>query len=113
MEHGSNTDKKKKNDCLLSYPCLIRVPSVAIQNFGIVTRSPPFIADWCAQIPTIVQFADVAASGSGGRSPRIALSHACTRCGGGPPWPPPWTNDRGSAAWIAAGWGNFRVGSGR
>jgi len=37
------------------------------QNVGIATRSPPFMADWWAQMPTIVQLADVAASGRAGR----------------------------------------------
>ncbi len=33
------------------------------QNRGISIFSPPFSADWCAQMPTIVQFTDVSASG--------------------------------------------------
>ena len=64
------------------------------QNVGIATRSPPFMADSWAQRPTMVQLAEVSASGRAGRSPRIALSKAWTRCGCEPPWPPPWRNDR-------------------
>src|SRR5262249_13061415 len=60
------------------------------QNTGITTCAPFFSADSWAQRPTIVQFAEVSASGSGGRSPRMALSQAWTKCGCEPPWPPPW-----------------------
>src|SRR5687768_13670543 len=35
-----------------------------LQKLGIRTFSPPLSADWCAQIPTIVQLTDVSASGS-------------------------------------------------
>ena len=39
-------------------------------------RFPPFIADSWAQSPTMVQLADVAASGRAGRSPLSALKNA-------------------------------------
>ncbi len=45
-----------------------RAPKKA-QNVGMSTRFPPFIADSCAQSPTMVQLADVTASGRGGRVP--------------------------------------------
>ena len=35
------------------------------QNLGIITRSPPFMADWWAQMPARVQFTEVSASGNG------------------------------------------------
>ncbi len=60
-----------------------------IQNTGMSTRFPPFIADSWAQRPTMVQLADVAASGRAGRSPASELKKAWTRCGCEPPWPPP------------------------
>src|SRR5205823_9277414 len=82
------------------------------QKVGSTTRSPPFIADWWAQIPTIVQFADVAASGSAGLSPRTAIKKLCARCGCEPPCPPPCKKDRCSASWIVAGCVNLRIGSG-
>ena len=37
----------------------------AVQNAGIGTRSPPFMADWWAQMPTIVQLAEVGGVGQG------------------------------------------------
>src|SRR4051812_21828600 len=64
-------------------------PARRVQNVGIVTFSPFFNADSWAQRPTIVQLAEVSASGSAGRSPRTALIQAWTRCGCEPPWPPP------------------------
>jgi hypothetical protein len=87
-------------------------PLSAVHNSGMSTRLPPFIADSWAHRPTIVQFAEVAASGRAGRSPLTALKNACTKCGCDPPWPPPWRNDKCSASWIAAGWVNLRIGSG-
>ncbi len=66
--------------------------------------SPPFMADSWAQSPTMVQLAEVAASGRAGRSPLTALKKAWTRCGCEPPWPPPWRNERCSASWMADGW---------
>lgn len=40
------------------------------------TFSPSFSADSCAQSPTMVQLAEVAASGKAGRSPLTALKKA-------------------------------------
>jgi hypothetical protein len=68
--------------------------SAARQKVGIETRFPPFVADSWAQSPTMVQLAEVSASGSAGRSPRTALRNAWTRCGCEPPCPPPWVNER-------------------
>src|SRR5262245_16203201 len=85
---------------------------IVAQYVGMVTRSPPFNADWWAQMPTMALLALVGASRKGGRPPRIALRNACARCGCEPPWPPPWTNDRCSASWIAAGCVNFWIDSG-
>ena len=70
--------------------CRARIARVAIdparvQNTGMSTRFPPFIADSWAQRPTMVQLADVSASGRGGRSPLRALRKAWTRCGCEPP----------------------------
>ncbi len=42
------------------------------QNVGMTIFSPPFMADSWAQSPTMVQLAEVAASGSAGRSPLTA-----------------------------------------
>jgi hypothetical protein len=64
------------------------------QNVGMTTRWPPFMADSWAHRPTMVQLAEVAASGNAGRSPLTALKNACTRWGCEPPWPPPWVNER-------------------
>jgi hypothetical protein len=46
------------------------------QKTGMSTRLPPLIADSWAQSPTMVQFAEVAASGRGGRAPLTALKKA-------------------------------------
>lgn len=72
------------------------------QKVGISTLLPPFIADSWAQRPTIVQLAEVSASGSAGRSPRTALRNAWTRCGCDPPCPPPWVNERccSPSSWL-------------
>ena len=58
-----------------------RLPPIAraVQNVGMTIFSPPFIADSWAHSPTMVQFADVAASGMAGRSPLTADKKACTR----------------------------------
>ena len=64
-------------------------------------RFPPFMADSWAQSPTMVQLAEVAASGRAGRSPLTAIRKAWTRCGCEPPWPPPWRNERCSASCMA------------
>lgn len=56
---------------------------------GSWTRSPPFRADSCAQMPTQVQLALVTALGQGSRSSRSALANSFTRCGCDPPCPPP------------------------
>ena len=58
-------------------------------NAGRVTLCPPFSADWCAQMPTQVQLAAVAALGHGSRSSTRAEANSCTMCGWEPPWPPP------------------------
>ena len=49
------------------------------QNVGITICSPPLRADSWAQSPTMVQLAEVSASGRAGRSPRTALRNAWTR----------------------------------
>lgn len=56
---------------------------------GSRTISPPFMADWCAQMPTHVQLALVTAFGRGSRSVASAATNSLTRCGCEPPWPPP------------------------
>jgi hypothetical protein len=68
------------------------------QKVGMTIFSPPFMADSCAQSPTMVQLAEVSASGIAGLSPFTADKNACTRCGCDPPWPPPCKNERWSAS---------------
>ena len=57
--------------------CAARALDAVRQNLGITTFSPLFIADSCAQMPTIVQLTEVSASGIGGRSPRQASRKLC------------------------------------
>src|SRR4051812_27100807 len=49
-------------------------------NAGSLTISPPFRADWWAQMPTHVQLADVTAFGDGSRSSANARRNSLTRC---------------------------------
>ncbi len=74
------------------------LPSLAVQKVGITIFSPPFRADSWAHRPTMVQLAEVVASGKAGRSPLTAERKACTRWGCDPPWPPPCRNERWSAS---------------
>jgi hypothetical protein len=46
------------------------------QNVGMAIFWPPLSADWCAQMPTIVQLTEVAASGIAGRSHMQAIRKA-------------------------------------
>ena len=48
---------------------------------GMRTISPPFRADWWAQMPTLVQLADCSTFGNGSRSSTRALMNSLTRCG--------------------------------
>src|SRR5688500_11061926 len=70
------------------------LPLLYYANVGRLTRSPPDMADWWAQMPTRVQLALVRASGNAGCFPVTAIRKLCTRCGCEPPWPPPWRNER-------------------
>src|SRR5262245_28377550 len=71
------------------HSCLSFVPFVlfcghsvfCLHHAGIVTRSPPFMALSCAQMPTSVQFALVGASGNAGCAPSTAIRKLCARCG--------------------------------
>lgn len=56
----------------------LRLLEVSAYGVGILTRLPPFMADSWAQMPVIVQFALVTASGNGARRFTMAVMNSCT-----------------------------------
>ena len=75
-------------------------PRALFSHFDIVksgrrTTSPPFSADWWAQMPTQVQLADCTALGMRiAAFPSRAVRNSWARCGCDPPWPLPCLKDR-------------------